>query len=156
VNKEYSEEYLIVIKETGAPHAGGLENRFIAVVNSTKTKLLSTVKEFSADNGVISTFKGKDVSYIYFSGTRTYQGYTYSSDVTDIGLWSAGQKWQLIWSRDKDYWKDNVPMVSKEVINIYTRKNFTNNPNETVFYAWELQSTYKWNAVSESFIDLSK
>lgn len=89
-----NEEYLVVVKETGEPHAGGLENRFSAVINGTKTKLLSSVKEFGADNGQILTFMGKDISYIYFGGTRTYQGYTYSSDVTEIGLWKAGEEWQ--------------------------------------------------------------
>jgi hypothetical protein len=151
-----SEEYLVVVKETGESHVAGLENRFVAVINNTKTKLLSSVKEFDADNGEISTFKGKGITYIYFGGTRTYQGYTYSSDVIGIGLWKAGQNWGCTWPKDKDYWKDTVPMVSKDGLNIYTIKTFTNNPNEAHNYGWELLSTFKWDADSETFIDLNK
>lgn len=146
-----AEEYLVVVKQTGAPHAVGLENRLAAVINATKTKLLSSVMEFSADNGQIITFKGKDISYVYFGGTRTYQGYTYSLDNTEIGLWRAGQEWHRLWQKDQDYWKDNVPMATNDSIYIYTRKVFTNNPNETVLYAWELKSILKWDANKESF-----
>lgn len=150
------EEYLIVVKQTGAPHAAGLEDKFTAVINKTGTKLLSSVKEFDGDDGQIITFEGKDISYVYFGGTRTYQGYTYSQDNTEIGLWKAGQEWSRIWQKNQDYWKDNIPMAAKDAIYIYNRKNFTDNPNETVMYAWELQSILKWDADKETFIDMGK
>lgn len=151
-----NEEYLVVVKQTGAPHACGLENRFVAVIDDTKTRLLSSVNEFQADNGQILTFKGKDISFIYFGGTLTYQGYTYSSEVTRIGLWKAGKEWQRLWQKDEDYWKDHVPMASKDMISIYVRKNFTNNPHETSLYAWELESILKWDSNRETFIEKDK
>ncbi|MBC8061343.1 MAG: hypothetical protein H7Y18_11865 [Clostridiaceae bacterium] len=57
----------------------GLENRFLAVINKTKTKLLSSVKEFNADNGRFQPLKVKALADYARALLRFFTFYLLSS-----------------------------------------------------------------------------
>lgn len=156
VNKD-NDELLVTVRRPSDElcHVEGFYNAYMAVFDNSSGKIVSEVKSFSADEGNYQIFNSQGISYIFFAGNTTYQGWSNWYG----GLWQAGSKWTMKWPNDMsnqeydDFWKDRAVDISADGIKILLRKilPLKNRYQVMADYTWEYSEKLLWDKQSGSF-----
>jgi hypothetical protein len=156
VNKD-GDELLVVVRRPSdeLSHAEGFYNAYMAVFDNSSSKIISEVKLFNVDDGKYRILDGQGISYIFFAGSTTYQGWSNWYG----GLWQAGSKWTMKWPKgaeDKeyyDYWENRAVDMDTDVTKILERKVLPlKNQGQTIpDYTWEYSESLVWDAQNENF-----
>jgi hypothetical protein len=156
VNKDGDELLVVVRRPSGElSHVEGFYNVYMAVFDNSSGKMISGVKLFSVDEGKYRIFDGQGISYIFFGGSTTYQGWSNWYG----GLWQAGSKWEMKWPKDGenqeyyDYWENRAVDMDTDVMKILQRKVLPLKYEGQVIpdYTWEYSESLLWDAESGSF-----
>lgn len=160
VNKGKDELMVVVRKPRNElAHAAGFYNAYTAVFDNASGQMVSEVKLFQADEGTYKIFDSQGISYIFFIGNVTYQGWTNYQG----GLWQAGPQWALKWPEDEenkeyyDFWEDRgAEFGSDGIINILDRKVLPKDNDEQLMpdYTWEHSYSLMWDEADGSLIKL--
>ena len=121
----------------------------MAVFDNPSGKMVSEVKYFSTDEGNYHIFDSYGISYIFFVGNVTYQGWTNWYG----GLWQAGPKWTMKWPKNMenqeycDFWENRAVEFGTDVIKIFKRKVLPLKYKGQVMpdYTWEYSEKLLWN-----------
>ncbi|MDF2505094.1 hypothetical protein [Clostridium sp.] len=156
INKD-NDELLVVVRRLSneLSHVGGFYNAYMAVFDNPSGKIISEVKLFSVDEGNYRIFDSQGISYIFFAGSTTYQGWSNWYG----GLWQAGIRWTMKWPKDfenqeyYDYWENRAVEISEDVIKILQRKVLPLKYKDQVMpdYTWEYVEELQWDKESGSF-----
>jgi len=155
---EGNDELLVVVQRPSdeLSHAEGFYNVYMAVFDNSSGKMVSDVKLFSAaDEGSYHIFDSQAISYIFFAGSSTYQGWSNWYG----GLWQAGPKWIMKWPEDmekqeyRDFWENRAVEIGTDGIKILQRKVLPLKGKGQVMpdYIWEYSETLLWDKQSGSF-----
>ena len=156
VNKDNDELLVVVIKKSDElSHAEGFYNAYMAVFDNSSGKMISGVKLFCADEGNYRIFDGQGISYIFFAGSTTYQGWSNWYG----GLWQAGFNWTMKWPTDMenqeyyDFWENRAVEISENYIKILQRKVLPLKDKSQVMpdYTWEYAEKLLWDEEIASF-----
>ncbi len=141
-------ENLVIVEITeGLSHAEGFYQAYLAVFDDSGRNFISSIKNFSADEGKIALFKGKARTYIFFAGNSTFNGWTGWAG----GLWEAGREWSLKWPEENDFWEHQAVEIEENSLKIFTRK-ITNSTDQLVpDYEWEYAYSLEWDADASFF-----
>lgn len=142
-------ENLVIIEITeGLSHSEGFYQAYLAVLDESRRIFLSTIKNFSADEGEIALFKGTERTYILFAGNTTFNGWTSWTG----GLWEAGQQWSQIWPEENDFWEHQAVEIQANGLKVLTRK-INNTTNQLIpDYEWEYIYSLDWDSNAAIFI----
>lgn len=156
VNKD-NDELLVVVRRPSdeLSHAQGFYNAYMAVFDNSSGKMISEVKLFSADEGTYRIFDSQGISYIFFVGSTTYQGWSNWYG----GLWQAGSNWTMKWPTDKenqeyyDFWQNRAVEIGQDFIRILHRKVLPLKDKSQVMpdYTWEYAEKLLWDKESANF-----
>lgn len=159
INKD-NDELLVVVRRLSneASHVGGLYNAYMAVFDNLSGKIISEVKLFSVDEGNYHIFDSQGISYIFFAGNTTYQGWSNWYG----GLWQVGLKWTMKWPKEYenqeyyDYWENRAVEIGENDIKIFQRKVLPLKYKDQVMpdYTWEYVETLQWDKENGSFMVL--
>jgi len=148
-----AKETLVVFKRDPAQlaHAQGFYNGYAAVFDK-KLALLTPVLELTADEGHLELFRGKDVQFLFYAGSVTYQGWTEWNG----GLWKAAKNagWTRTWPGDPEFWTNRAVETGTDQIKVFERKLLSHEAGAIPEYTWEYAFTLKWNAGVESFDEI--
>lgn len=159
VNKD-SDELLVVVRRPSdeLSHSEGFYNAYMAVFDNSSGKMVSEVKLFARDEGSFRIFDSQGISYIFFAGSTTYQGWSnwYA------GLWQAGSNWTMKWPEDMeneeyyDFWENRAVEIGEDFIKILQRKVLPPKYKEQVMpdYTWEYAEKLLWDKESGSFKEI--
>lgn len=121
-------------------HAQGFYNAFVAIFDSKTKKILTETKALGADAGDIELYQCIEGTFIFFSGSVTYQGWS----TFDVGLYQNKDKiFQKVWPEKSeiDKW-ENLWVVSKpNKVEVYERiveKADFNPPPYKMVYSYDL------------------
>lgn len=154
---EGNDELLVVVRRPPEElsHVESFYNAYMAVFDNKSGSMVSEVKLFSVDEGGYHIFDSQVISYIFFAGSTTYQGWSNWYG----GLWRAGSKWTMKWPSDKenqeyyDYWENRAAEIDTDGIRILQRKVLPlKDQNQTIpDYTWEYSEKLLWDKESGSF-----
>lgn len=157
VNRD-GEELLVVVRRPSdeLSHVEGFYNAYMGVFDNKSGNMISEVKLFSVDEGEYKFFESKGISYIFFSGSTTYQGYSNWYG----GLWQVGSKWTMKWPAASenneyyDFWQNRAVEVNNYGINILERKLLPKeDTNQTIpNYTFELSKKMYWDKEMGEFV----
>lgn len=156
VNKGNNEVLVVVrIPADELSHAEGFYNAYMAVFDNSNCKIVSGVKLFSVDEGSYHIFDSQGISYLFFAGNKTYQGWTNWYG----GLWQAGPDWLMKWPKDMenqeyyDFWENRAVEITDDGIRLLERKVIPSGNEGPVIpnYTWEYSQKLFWDKESGSF-----
>ena len=146
---EGRQEKLVVIEVAeGLSHAEGFYQAYLAVFDQKGKEFLSSIKNFSADEGEIAFYKGKNKTYILFAGNSTFNGWTGWAG----GLWGAGKDWNLRWPQDANFWEHNAVEVQKDGLKVLKRIIYPKEDQLIPEYEWEYSHWLAWDSDTANFI----
>lgn len=141
-------ENLVIIEiNEGLSHAEGFYQAYLAVFDETGRNFLSSIQNFSADEGQIALFRGKEKTYIFFAGNSTFNGWTGWSG----GLWEAGQQWSQKWPEDNDFWEHRAVEIEDNSLKVFTRKINSSTDQLIPDYEWEYAYRLQWDSNASFF-----
>jgi len=136
-------------------HAQGFYNAFVAIFDSKTKKILTETKALGGDTGDIELYQCNKGTFVFFSGTVTYQGWS----TFDVGLYQVKDKiFQKVWPEKSeiDKWENLLWVVPKQnKIEVYERiigKSDFNPPPYEMVYAYDLN----WNTNTCRFEQVEK
>ncbi|KPU45423.1 hypothetical protein OXPF_06560 [Oxobacter pfennigii] len=157
---EGNDELLVIARRPSdeLSHAEGFYNAYMAVFDNSSSKLVSEVKLFSVDEGSYRIFDSQGISYIFFAGSTTYQGW----ENWYGGLWQAGPEWTMKWPKDienqeyYDFWENRAVKIGTDDIEILERKvlPIKNNGQIIPDYTWEYSEKLLWDKQGRSFKEM--
>ena len=134
-----------------ASHSQGMYRAKAAVFDMRGRAPVSSVMSFTADEGRFDLFFGKNLDYILFVGSSTFQGLTGWTG----GLWRAGWEWTRVWPEDMGFWKDAAVELDQGVLRVLTKK-LVQKPGEAApIYTYEPAYILKWDPEAEAFVKVS-
>lgn len=116
--------------------------------NSSETsKLVTKIKHFKGDEGDYTVYRGKERSFLFFTGAVVYQGYA----ERDGGLYAISETaWDKIWPADQLFWKDHAVDIRSIGLRIMKKRALSTDlliPNIT----WDFDHLLYWNKDTDSF-----
>ncbi|WP_366923654.1 hypothetical protein MFMK1_000564 [Metallumcola ferriviriculae] len=114
-------EFLVVVKrpKSELAHAAGFYNAYAAVFNGANSDILTSVQQFTADEGDIRIFHGDKQDYLFFSGNVTFQGWSEWNG----GLFKAAAAgWEKIWPTEEGFWENQAIQAGGDRLIIYRRE----------------------------------
>ena len=141
-----------VASPSQASHAQGMYRAKAAVFDMRGRAPVSAVVSFVADEGRLHLFSGRNVEYVLFVGSTTFQGLTEWTG----GLFRAGREWVRVWPEDPSFWENAVVEVGEGAIQVFSRTSGAKPSLEGTTRAYELSYTLKWDADAETFVKVSK
>lgn len=146
--KEGRKEQLAIIEITeGLSHAEGFYQAYLAVFDENAKQFLSSIKNFSADEGQITIYSGNDKSYILFAGNSTFNGWTSWAG----GLWEAGENWSLRWPQDIEFWEHHSVEVEIDGLRVYERIIYPQEGQLIPEYEWKYSYYLLWDSETANF-----
>lgn len=128
-------------------HAQGLYHSYAAVFDRKAVLPVSAVADFSADEGQMSVFRGRNLDYVLFIGSNAFQGW----EEWTGGLWKAGYEWIMVWPEDSEFWKDTAVVVEDGLLKVMSRE-VTSRPGQLIpDYRFKPAYLLKWNSQEETF-----
>ncbi|KUO66390.1 MAG: hypothetical protein APF84_18370 [Gracilibacter sp. BRH_c7a] len=148
---ERNTENLVIIEiNEGLSHAEGFYQAYLAVFDGSGRYFVSSIKNFSADEGEITLFSGKEKTYIFFAGNSTFNGWTSWTG----GLWEAGKEWSQKWPEDNDFWEHQAVQIEEDGLTVLSRKIFPQSDQLIPDYEWEFAFRLLWDPNTESFFEI--
>ena len=128
-------------------HAEGFYNAHAAVFDETGRRLISGVLHLTADEGRISLFQGRGISYLFYAGSVTYNGWT----EWEGGLFQAGDNWVQVWPGEPGYWKDKAIEIQDNELLISERKVIPDSRKVMPEYQYVFSYKLRWNEKEATF-----
>ncbi len=125
-------------------HVGGLYNAFITIFDSKTKKILTKTESLVADAGSIELYQCNKGTFIFFSGSVTYQGWsTFSAELYQV----KDKIFQKVWPEEKlELDKgDNLWVVPKpNKVEVYKRV-ITESKTNSIIPEYEMVYDYDLN-----------
>lgn len=128
-------------------HAEGFYNAHAAVFDEAGRRVISGVLHLTADEGRISLFQGRGISYLFYAGSVTYNGWT----EWEGGLFQAGDKWVQVWPEEPGYWKDKAIEIQDTELVISERKLTPDSGKVMPDYKYVFSHKLRWNEKEATF-----